>query len=99
MHAVVLAAGRGERLGVLTDHRSKVMLPIGPRLLIDWNLTELATAGVRSATIVHGYVGRRLLSHLGSGSQFGLELEFVDRGFDARHLRGGAVGRGRFSSF
>ena len=42
MHAVVLAAGRGERLGVLTDHRSKVMLPIGPRLLIDWNLTELA---------------------------------------------------------
>lgn len=80
MHAVVLAAGRGERLGVLTDHRSKVMLPIGPRLLIDWNLTELAAAGVRSATIVHGYAGRRLLSHLGSGSQFGLELEFVDQG-------------------
>ena len=79
MDAVVLAAGRGSRLGGLTDSRSKVMLPVAGRPIIEWVLMELAEAGVKKATIVHGYAGSRVLSHLGSGRDLGLQLSFVEQ--------------------
>lgn len=79
MKAIVLAAGRGSRLGGLTDSRSKVMLPVAGRPIIEWMLSELADAGVKEATIVHGYAGSRILTNLGSGKGVGLKLKFVEQ--------------------
>jgi len=75
----VLAAGRGVRLGGLTDSRSKVMLPVAGRPIIEWLLQEMVEAGIERATIVHGYAGARILSSLGSGKALGIELEFVEQ--------------------
>ena len=75
----MLAAGRGVRLGGLTDSRSKVMLPVAGRPIIEWLLQEMVEAGIERATIVHGYAGARILSSLGSGKALGIELEFVEQ--------------------
>lgn len=75
----MLAAGRGVRLGGLTDSRSKVMLPVAGRPIIEWLLQEMVEAGIERATIVHGYAGARILSSLGSGKTLGIELDFVEQ--------------------
>ena len=77
MKAIVLAAGRGSRLGGLTDSRCKVMLPVAGKPIIEWVLMELSEAGVKEAIIVHGYAGSRVLSYLGSGRSLGMKLSFV----------------------
>ena len=77
MKAIVLAAGRGSRLGGLTDSRCKVMLPVAGRPIIEWVLMELFEAGVKEVIIVHGYAGSRILSYLGSGRSLGMKLSFV----------------------
>ena len=75
----MLAAGRGARLGGLTDSRSKVMLPVAGKPIIEWLLQEMVDAGIDRATIVHGYAGARILSSLGSGKALGIELDFVEQ--------------------
>ena len=79
MKAIVLAAGRGSRLGGLTDSRSKVMLPIAGKPIIEWMLGELADAGIDEAIVVHGYAGSRILGILGSGKRIGIKLKFIEQ--------------------
>lgn len=79
MKAIVLAAGRGSRLGGLTDSRSKVMLPIAGKPIIEWMLGELADAGINEAIVVHGYAGSRILGNLGSGKRIGIKLKFIEQ--------------------
>lgn len=84
MRAIILAGGRGARLGGLTDFRSKVLLPVAGKPLLDWLLDELALAGVSEVVIVHYYAGERILTHIGSGRDFDLDIRFAlqqsDRG-------------------
>ena len=82
MRAVVLAGGRGSRLRGLTDSRSKVMLPLAGRPILEWTLQELKTAGINEAVIVHNYAGERILSHFGTGSKFGLKLSYAKQDVD-----------------
>ena len=51
MKAIILAAGRGERMRPLTDHTPKPLLPVAGRPMIEWHLLALATAGVRQVVI------------------------------------------------
>jgi L-glutamine-phosphate cytidylyltransferase len=52
---IILAAGRGSRLGSMTDERPKCLIELGGRTLLDWQLTALAEAGVESVHVVTGY--------------------------------------------
>jgi choline kinase len=52
---IVLAAGRGTRLGVLTEERPKCLVPLGGRPLLDWQRAALAAAGVDELAVVTGY--------------------------------------------
>jgi choline kinase len=63
-HAVILAAGNGSRLGPLTADRSKVLLEVGGRTIIDRQLDALHACGVRHVTVVVGYQQQRLREHL-----------------------------------
>ncbi|MGD9762739.1 MAG: NDP-sugar synthase [Candidatus Binatia bacterium] len=74
--AVVLAAGRGRRLGALTDSTPKPLLPVAGRPIIAHALEGLAQAGVRRAVVVTGYRGDQLRGALGRGTDFGLEIEY-----------------------
>ena len=57
MHAMILAAGRGERMRPLTDHRPKPLLEAGGKPLIGWHLEALAAAGFREVVVNHAHLG------------------------------------------
>ena len=76
MRAVVLAAGKGERLNPLTETRPKHLLPVGGRPLIEWSLEALKETGIEEALIVTHYMGKKLRERLGDGSSLGLSLSY-----------------------
>ena len=78
MRAMILAAGRGERMRPLTDHCPKPLLPVAGKPLIVYHLEKLAMAGIREVVINHAYLGRQLVERLGDGKQFGLRLRYSD---------------------
>lgn len=60
MRALILAAGRGSRMGEQTAERPKGLLPLRGRPLIRWQIEALAEVGVRELAIVRGYRGELL---------------------------------------
>jgi N-acetyl-alpha-D-muramate 1-phosphate uridylyltransferase len=78
--AMVLAAGRGERMRPLTDHTPKPLLPVGGRPLIAWHLEALARAGVREVVINLSWLGEQIRAALGTGTAFGLRIAYSEEG-------------------
>ncbi len=76
MRAMILAAGRGERMRPLTDVLPKPLIPVAGKPLIAWHLERLARAGFRQVVINHAWLGTMLESVLGDGSAFGLEIVY-----------------------
>ena len=76
MKAMVLAAGRGERLRPLTDRIPKALAEAGGKALIAWQLERLAAAGFREVVINLSWLGARIEAQLGSGGAFGLALAY-----------------------
>ncbi|MBC7727884.1 MAG: nucleotidyltransferase family protein [Microbacteriaceae bacterium] len=85
--ALVLAAGRGERMRPLTDLRPKPLLPVGGRPMIAWHLLALAAAGVQDVVINTAWLEDQFPAALGDGSRFGLRLHYSMEGRD----HGGAL--------
>ena len=92
MKAMILAAGRGERMRPLTDAMPKPLLKVGGRPLIDYHLAALANAGIRHVVVNVAWQKARLREHLGDGSEFGLNCDISDEG-DAALETGGGVFR------
>jgi MurNAc alpha-1-phosphate uridylyltransferase len=65
MRALILAAGRGERLRPLTDSVPKPLLEAGGRSLIDWQVERLARAGFTDLVVNHAHLGSMIESALG----------------------------------
>ncbi|HSH73158.1 MAG TPA: nucleotidyltransferase family protein [Methylophilaceae bacterium] len=76
MRAMILAAGRGERMRPLTDHTPKPLLKIGGKPLIVWHLERLAVAGYKEVIINHAHLGSQIEAALGNGSQWGLSIQY-----------------------
>lgn len=76
MRAMILAAGRGERMRPLTDHTPKPLLPVAGKPLVVWHLERLAAAGIRDVVINHAWLGHCLEAALGDGSHWGLRLRW-----------------------
>lgn len=76
MRAMILAAGRGERMRPLTDHTPKPLLPAGGKPLIVWHIERLAAAGIRDIVINHAWLGEQLPATLGDGSAFGVHIAY-----------------------
>ena len=76
MKAMLLAAGRGERLRPLTDTVPKALVEAGGKPLIVWHLERLARAGIRDAVINISHLGERIVEHLGDGARFELRLHY-----------------------
>ena len=76
MKAMLLAAGRGERLRPLTDEIPKALVEAGGKPLIGWHLERLARAGFREAVINVSHLGERIVERLGDGSSYGLRLSY-----------------------
>lgn len=80
MRAIILAAGRGERMRPLTDRLPKPLLPVGGKPLIAWHLERLAAAGFQDVVINHAWLGHEIERALGDGSAFGLRLRYSAEG-------------------
>ncbi len=76
MKAMILAAGRGERMRPLTDRLPKPLLPAGGRPLIEYHLSALAEAGVGQIVINHAWLGEQIEQALGDGSRWGVTLRY-----------------------
>jgi MurNAc alpha-1-phosphate uridylyltransferase len=74
--AMILAAGRGERMRPLTDHTPKPLLEAGGRPLIGHHLVALARAGVREVVINHAHLGAQIEQALGDGAAWGLRIRY-----------------------
>ena len=76
MKAMLLAAGRGERLRPITDEIPKALVEAGGKPLIGWHLERLARAGFREAVINVSHLGERIVERLGDGRRYGLRLSY-----------------------
>ena len=74
MRAMILAAGRGERMRPLTDQTPKPLLEVAGSALIIHHLLKLAELGVERVVINHAWLGAKIEEALGNGSNFGLEI-------------------------
>lgn len=90
MRAMILAAGRGERMRPLTDHTPKPLLQVGGKPLIQYHIEALAAAGVREIVINLAWLGQQIRAALGNGSQLGVRIHYSDEG-DAALETGGGV--------
>lgn len=91
MKAMVLAAGRGERMRPLTDTLPKPLLTVGGRPLIAWHLAALARAGIREVVINLSWLGERLRAALGDGAGYGVSITYSEEGPVALETGGGIV--------
>ena len=89
MKAMVLAAGRGERMRPLTDTTPKPLLCVGGKSLIVWHLERLAAAGFREVVINHAHLGAQIEAALGDGSRFGLAIAYSPEPPGALETAGG----------
>jgi MurNAc alpha-1-phosphate uridylyltransferase len=80
--AIILAAGRGERMRPLTDHTPKPLLVVQGKTLIEWHLAALAAAGVADVVVNTAWLGEQFPATLGDGSRWGLRLHYSHEGRD-----------------
>ncbi len=89
--AMILAAGRGERMGRLTATTPKPLLRVAGQTLIGRQLRSLAAAGIRDVVVNLAYRGEQLRQALGDGSRYGVAIQFSDEGPQALETAGGVI--------
>ena len=88
---MILAAGRGERMRPLTDHRPKALLPVAGRPLIIWHIERLAAAGIHDLVINHAHLGEQIEDALGDGSAWGVRIRYSAEGEGRALETGGGI--------
>lgn len=76
MKAMILAAGRGERMRPLTDTLPKPLLKVAGKMLIEYHLEKLKSAGISEVVINHAWLGEKIEQSLGDGSRYGLSIHY-----------------------
>ena len=89
MKAMILAAGRGERMRPLTDSTPKPLLRIGGKQLIEYHIEALALAGIDSLVINLAWEGRQIRDSVGDGAKYGISIAYSDEGDEALETGGG----------
>ncbi|WP_263144392.1 N-acetylmuramate alpha-1-phosphate uridylyltransferase MurU [Pseudomonas sp. RIT-PI-AD] len=80
MKAMILAAGKGERMRPLTLHTPKPLIRAGGVPLIEYHLRALSSAGFREVVINHAWLGEQIEAYLGAGERFGLSIRYSAEG-------------------
>jgi len=91
MHALIFAAGRGERMRPLTDATPKPLLQAGGKRLIEWHLENLARAGVREVVINTSHLAEQFPAVLGDGARWGLRVVYSYEGPEPLETGGGML--------
>lgn len=91
MLAMILAAGRGERLRPLTDDTPKALVEVNGVSLIEYHLQMLADGGVSTVVINLGWLGEMIVERIGSGARFGLQVVYSPEYDNVLETGGGIV--------
>lgn len=91
MKAMILAAGRGERMRPLTDATPKPLLEVRGKPLIQWHIEKLRDAGINELVVNVSWLKEQLLEFLGDGSQFGVQISISEEPAGALETAGGIV--------
>ncbi|QEY25461.1 N-acetylmuramate alpha-1-phosphate uridylyltransferase MurU [Neisseria zalophi] len=89
MKAMILAAGRGERMRPLTDTCPKPLLKAGGEPLIGWHLRRLKAAGIEDIVINHAWLGSQIEDTLGTGAAYGVRIAYSPEGEKGLETAGG----------
>ncbi|WP_266181106.1 N-acetylmuramate alpha-1-phosphate uridylyltransferase MurU [Dyella humicola] len=90
-HALIFAAGLGERMRPLTDHTPKPLLPVGGKPLIVWHLEKLAAIDVHYVVINTSHLAEQFPDTLGDGSRWGLRIRYAYEGPTPLETGGGML--------
>ncbi len=80
MKAMILAAGRGERLKPLTDETPKPLIKVAGKSLIEYHLKNLANAGFKEVIINTAWLAEKIHQQLGNGEKYGIPITYSDEG-------------------
>jgi MurNAc alpha-1-phosphate uridylyltransferase len=89
MKAMILAAGRGERMRPLTDTTPKPLLRIGGQTMIERHVHALARAGITDLVVNHAHLGEQIEKALGDGNAYGVEISYSPEKGGALETGGG----------
>lgn len=89
MKAMILAAGRGERMRHLTENTPKPLLKVAGKALIEYSLEGLANAGFTEIVINVAYLGQQIQDYCGDGSRWGVCIQYSNEGETALETAGG----------
>lgn len=90
-HAMIFAAGLGERMRPLTDHTPKPLLEVGGKRLIEWHLEKLAAIDVRYVVINTSHLADQFPDVLGDGSRWGMRIRYAYEGPTPLETGGGML--------
>ncbi len=76
MHAIILTAGEGARLGSWTGNKPKGMIPIGNRPILEYLVRGIVSSGIKKINMVVGYGKNSVMSYFGDGSSFGANISY-----------------------
>lgn len=91
MKAMILAAGRGERMRPLTDHTPKPLLQYGGKAIIEHTLIHLHNAGFNEIVINVAHLGEQIMQYLGNGNRYGVTIEYTHEGRNGLETAGGII--------
>ncbi|MEM7304334.1 MAG: N-acetylmuramate alpha-1-phosphate uridylyltransferase MurU [Pseudomonadota bacterium] len=89
MKAIILSAGRGNRLRPLTDKIPKPLVRVGHEALIEHHIKNLSLAGFESIVINTAHLGKKIQDYLGNGSRYNIPIEYSHEEEQALETGGG----------
>lgn len=89
MRAMILAAGRGERLRPLTDRQPKCLVEVRGQSLLERHLQHIRAAGIERVVINLGWLGEQVAQRIGSGARYGLDVVYSPEGANILETGGG----------
>ncbi len=89
MKAMILAAGRGERMRPLTDHTPKPLLPIANKPMIEYIIETLVKAGCNDLVINLAHLGKKIEDRIGNGERFDARIQYSPEGKIGLETAGG----------
>lgn len=91
MKAMILAAGRGERMRPLTDHTPKPLLKAAGKPLLEHTLNQLVAAGFTDIVINHAHLGQQIEAYFGNGQHWGANIAYSPEGTEGLETAGGII--------
>lgn len=89
MRALILAAGKGERMRPLTLFKPKPLLEVGNKPLIEYHIERLKAAGIDDIVINTSWLAQQIFDHLGNGERLGVRLRYSYEGDEPLETGGG----------